>query len=145
MQVILIFVCIWTAMIAMSFWEAYSEGRNAWDKKKLGWKIKIGGFVETAYHFFLFCVMWPILLILPLIVSGWDFRLFGILISAYFSGMIIEDFMWYVVNPKVKLKELYSHFSDYYPWIRFKGRKIIPAGYLSGIIIALLSWYFIWR
>lgn len=146
MSIILIFIWIYAAMIAMSFWESYVEGRNAWGKGKLGWRLKITKtFVFPAYHFYVFWVMWPLLLTLPFVISGWNLRLFGIIVSAYFSGMLIEDFMWYVVNPAVKFKELYSSFSDYYPWIRIGGRKIIPTGYLVSILIAVLSWWFIWR
>lgn len=133
------------AMIAMSFWEAYIEGRKAWDKGKLGWKIKIGEYTISAYHVYVSWVMLPLLFTLPLIIYGWNSKLFGILVSAYFSGMILEDFMWYVVNPVVKFKEFFTSFSDYYPWIKIKGKKIIPLGYVISIIIAILSWYFLWR
>jgi len=134
------------AMIAMSFWEAYAEGRNSWDKGKLGWKIKIGkSFVLSAYHLCIFGVMWPLLLTLPFIIYGWNTRLFGIIVSAYLSGTIIQDFGWYVVNPVVKLKEFWSSFSNYYPWLRIKGKKIIPWGYILGIVAAILSWYFLWK
>lgn len=146
MNTLFIFIWIFLAMIATSFWEAYSEGRNSWDKNKLGFKIKIGKkYVFSAYHFFLFFVMWPILLTLPLVTTGWDMRLFGVLLSAYFAGLILEDFFWYVVNPKVKLKELWSDFSDYYPWIRISGKKIIPLGYVVYILISLASWLLIWK
>jgi len=70
MNAILIFIWIWGAMVAMAFWEAYSEGRNEWDEGKLGWKIKIGRYYFTAYHFYLFLVMWPLLLSLPLVIYG---------------------------------------------------------------------------
>jgi hypothetical protein len=145
MREVLIFVWIYCAMVATSFWEAYVEGRNAWDKGKIGWKLKLGKFKFSGYHFFLFWIMFPLLLTLPLIINGWDYRLFGMIISAYLSGMVIEDFMWYVVNPKVKFKEFFSTFSDYYPWIRFKKHKIIPIGYIVGILVSVLVWYFVWR
>ncbi len=145
MNTILLFFWIYAAMISMSFWESYVEQRNAWGKNKLGWKLRIGKYVLPAYHFYLFWVMLPLLLTLPFIISGWDFRLFGILVSAYFSGMVIEDFMWYVVNPAVKLREFYSKFSDYYPWLRIGKKKVVPVGYIFGIAIAVLSWYFIWK
>ena len=132
-------------MVAMSFWESYVEKRNAWDKQKGGWKIRIGKFVLPAYHFYLFWVMWPLLLTLPLIIYGWDARLFGVLVSAYLTGMILEDFMWYVVNPRVQLSEFYTHFSDYYPWVTIGKKKIVPWGYVFGLTIAILSWYFLWR
>ena len=145
MNTVLVFVWIYAAMIAMSFWEAYVEGRNAWDKNKLGWKIRIGKrFTLSGYHFFIFWVMWPLLLTLPFVIYGWDARLFGLIVSAYFSGMVIEDFCWFVVNPAVKLKEFWTSFSDYYPWLRIGKRKIVPWGYILGIAIAVLSWYFLW-
>ena len=132
-------------MAATGFWEAYVEGRNAWDRGKLGWKIRVGHYtVMTAYHFFLFVVMWPLLLTLPLIIYGWDTKLFGILLSAYASGTIIEDFVWYLANPVVKVSELNTDFANYYPRVKI-GKIRIPVGYFISIIIAALSWYFLWR
>jgi len=146
MNTLLIFIWTSLAMIAMSFWEAYSEGRKSWDKGKIGWKIKLGKkFVLPAYHFYLFGIMLPLFFSLPLIIYGWDIKLFGILFSAYFLGTVIEDFFWYVVNPKVKFKEFFTDFSDYYPWLKIKDKKIIPLFYISSILIAGLSWYFLWR
>ena len=133
-------------MIATSFWEAYTEGRNAWSKGKLGWKIKIGKHITiTAYHFWVFVIMFPALLALTFVNSGWNTRLLGALLSAYFSGLVLEDLFWYVVNPKVKFKELWSPFSNYYPWIKIQNRKIVPLGYVIGIIVAISSWYFLWK
>ncbi len=145
MSIILVFAIIYAAMVAMSFWEAYVEKRSAWDKDKAGWKIRIGKYALSAYHFYIFWVMWPLLLILPLVICGFDKRLFGVLISAYFSGMIIEDFMWYVVNPAVKLKEFYTEFSDYYPWLKIRNKKIIPLGYIIAAAISVASWAMLWK
>lgn len=131
-------------MIAMAFWESSVEGRKAWDKGKIGWRIGWKNLSLTSYHFWLAWVMLPLLFSLPLIVYGWNSKLFGMLVSAFFSGLVIEDFMWYVVNPKVKLKEFWSPFSDYYPWIKIGNKKIVPLGYVLGILVAVLSWWFIW-
>lgn len=141
---LLIFAWIYSAMIAMSFWESCVEGRNAWDKGKLGWKIKIGKFYFTAYHFGAFWVMWPLLISLPLVIYGWNLKLFGILVSAYFSGMVIEDFMWFVLNPVVKFSERNPKFANYYPWLKI-GKLEVPLFYLTFFGVAFLSWYFIWR
>jgi hypothetical protein len=146
MNVVLIFAWVWAAFVALSFWESSTEGRNCWDKGKCGWKIKLGKYIlTTRYHFFLFCVMIPLLLFLPLVIFGWDAKLFGVLVSAYFSGLVIEDFFWFVVNPVVKFSEFTTSFTDYYPWIRIGGRKIIPTYYVLNIVIAILSWLLIWR
>jgi len=145
MNILLIFAVVWSAFIAISFWESSVEGRNAWDKGKLGWKIRFSKNISlTRYHFFLFWIMIPLLLFLPLFVYGWDTKLFGILLSAYFSGLVIEDFMWFVVNPVVKFSEFNKKFANYYPWIKV-GKIKIPAYYIFDIGIAVLSWLFIWR
>ena len=139
MNIFLIFTWVYAAMIAMSFWEAYVEGRNIWGKKKLGWKLRFSEkYTLPAYHFYVFFVMWPLLLTLPLVIYGWDFRLFGILVSAYFSGMALEDFMYYVVNPVIKFSEFNSKFVYYYHWLKI-GKIEIPLPYILSIIISFLS------
>jgi len=145
MNALFIFIWVYIAMIAQSFWESSVEGRNAWGSKNVGWSLKFGKYKFPMYHFFLYCITYPFLLTLPLVIYGWDLKLLGIIISAYASGLAIEDFMWYIINPVVRLKELYTPFSDYYPWLKIKSKKIIPLGYIWGIVVALLSWYFIWR
>src|SRR3989338_2160033 len=110
MQVFLIFLTVWIAMIAHAFWESSAEGPNAWGKNMYGWKWKIAKNLSlTRYHFWLFVVYLPLLIIvLPLVVNGWNVKLFGILASAYFSGMVIEDFFWFVVNTELKFKEAWN-------------------------------------
>ena len=145
MNIILIFIWIWGAMIANGFWEAYVEGKKAWDKGKLGWKIKKGKYVLlTAYHFWLFWVMWPLMLTLPLIVNGFSLRLLGIIISAGATGMILEDLTWFIVNPKWSFKHFGSKYVKWYPWIKI-GKIHIPFGYFIGAMVALLSWWILWR
>lgn len=145
MNILLIFLWVYGAMIATSFWEAYSEGDQAWDAGKIGWKIKYKGYVVlTAYHFWLFYVMFPLLITLPLVIFGWDWKLFGVLVSAYASGTIVEDFFWFVVNPKFKLNNWNSKNVKWYPWFKI-GKFEIPVGYIFGMIVSLLSWYFLWR
>lgn len=143
--IILIFTIVWGAMTASGIWESYVEGRNPWDQRKLGWKISIGSFVLTGYHFFLFWVMYPLLLALPFAIVGWNKELFGVLVSAYATGMVLEDITWYLANPAVHVRELYTPFSDYYPWVRWGGKKILPVVYPGGVLVAMLSWVLLWR
>lgn len=138
---ILIIPIVWSAMIATSFWESYVEGRNAFDKGKVGFKIRIGKFVITGYHFFLFFITFPLLLSLPLVICGFSWRLFGILLSAYISGTIIEDFFWFVVNPMVKFSEWNPEFVDYYPWIKI-GKLRFPLFYILGLIASTVILFF---
>ncbi|HLC86484.1 MAG TPA: hypothetical protein VJG30_04320 [Candidatus Nanoarchaeia archaeon] len=143
MQALYIFAVIWLAMIAHSFWEASVEGRNAWDKNKYGWKWQIAHNISlTRYHFWLFFVHLPlIIIILPMVVAGFSVNLFGILLSAYTSGLVIEDFFWFVVNTELKFKESWHPiFASYYPWIVI-GKFRIPVIYILGIVLSLLSWF----
>ena len=122
------------------------EGRFPWHHRKVGWKIKIfGNYWLTGYHFCLFFVMWPLLLSLPLIIYGWDTKLFGVLASAYFSGAVLEDFCWFLVNPEIKfLQDFNPQFVDYFPWLKIK-RFQIPLTYLLGVVVAFLFWVLLWR
>ncbi|MDP3955606.1 MAG: hypothetical protein Q8Q15_04580 [bacterium] len=145
LKTIFIFGSVYVAMIAMAFWESEVEGKKAWDKGKLGWKIQCGKYCLPAYHFFVFVVMWPVLLSLPLIVNGWDAKLFGILTSAYFSGLVLEDFLWFIVNPAIKFSESFSpKFASHYPWLKI-WKLQFPLTYLIGLSLSLLSWFFFWR
>jgi len=145
MKEVLVFVLVYVAMVAMSFWESCIEGRNAWARRSLGWRLHIWKrYTLTEYHFFVFVVMFPALLSLPLVVNGWDTRLFGVLLSAYASGLVLQDVLWFVVNPVVHLSDWNPRFAKYYPWFVI-GRLRMPVFYLVGIAFALASWYFLWR
>jgi hypothetical protein len=136
-----IYLIIYAAMIATSFWEAYVEGKNPWDHGKLGWKIRYKHHtILTAYHFWLFWVMYPLLIMLPLVVAGFSWKLFGVLISAYTSGLIVEDFFWFVVNPVFKMRHYNSKHVKWYPWLKF-GNFEVPAYYLVGLTLSFLSWF----
>lgn len=141
MGIIIIFVWIWAAMVANGFWEAYVEGKDAWDKGKLGWKIKTKKRVWlTAYHFWLYLVMWPLLLTLPLVIFGFDLKLLGILLSAFFSGLIIEDLTWFMVNPVFELKHFNSKYVKWYPWLKICNFEI-PLYYPIALLLAFISWF----
>ena len=145
MNVFLVFLWIYAAMIATSFWEAYVEGKHPWDQGKLGWKLKFGNYtVLTAYHFFLFYLTFPLLLTLPFIVSGFNQVLLGILISAYATGLIIEDFFWFIVNPTFHIKNWNPDHVHWYPWLKI-GKAYIPVFYVVALLISVGSWFFIWR
>ena len=136
---------IWIAMIAHAFWESSAEGPNAWGSRMYGWKwVFTKNISITRYHFWLFVIYMPILIVvLPLVVAGFSKELFGVLAAAYFSGMVIEDFLWFIVNTEVKFKEAWNpKFANYYPWIVI-GKFRIPLSYILGFGIAVLLWVFL--
>jgi hypothetical protein len=133
-----LFIIIWAAMVANSFWEAYVEAGNPFDRGKLGWKLRYRGrVVFTAYHFWLFVVMWPLLLAIPFVLFGFDRILFLIVASAYISGLVIEDFFWFVVHPDWKMKDWNSKRVTWYPWFKI-GRFEFPRYYVLGILLSVI-------
>ena len=140
MNTLLIFLIIYMAMIATSFWEAYVEGDKPWDKGKLGWKIRYKKHVIlTAYHFWLFFVMFPLLLSIPFAIIGFSWELFKVIFSAYVSGLMIEDFFWFIVNPKFKFKNWNSKHVYWYPWIKIWNIEF-PLYYVLNISLAVIPW-----
>src|SRR3989304_10022853 len=121
-----------------------SRGKNAWDKGKLGWKWKVGKRVLlTLYHFWLFIVMVPAFLAVP-VVLNYSKELLGILLSAYFSGLIVEDFTWFVVNPVFPLRKFNSKDAKWHFWLKI-GKFEVPYSYIVAAILAIISWLILWR
>ncbi len=144
MNITLIFAWIYLAMIATSFWESRAEGKDSWDKGKIGWKIKWKGkAVATEYHFWLFVVAYPMLIFLPLVVSGFSWTLFGVLLSAYFSGLIVEDIFWYIVNPAFKVKDWNPKKVTWFYWIKI-GKFGVPINYIVFLLLAIFCWVLFW-
>lgn len=144
MGTILVFVWVILASVSTSFWEAYIEGRHPWASRQVGWSRKISKrFTLTAYHFWLL-VMFAFLLTLPFIANGWNARLFGIILSAAGLGIIVEDFLWFAINPYYSLKKFNSRDAKWYPWLNL-GVIEVPALYIVSLAISLLSWYFLWK
>jgi len=140
----LIFVVIQMAMIACAFWEAYIEGPEGWAAHQVGWKIKFGSFTYTAYHFWLYWVMIPLLLALPLVADGWDAHLFWVLVFAYTIGATIEDFMWFVVNPVYPLKKFNRHKTAWHSWVKIV-KVDIPTSYIIRAIVSIVIYWFFLR
>ena len=143
-EAIKIFALTWLAMIAIGFWESRVEGKNAWGKGKLDWKWKYGKrVIFTAYHFWLFIIMIPAFLAIPLLLN-YSKELLGILLSAYFSGLIVEDFTWFVVNPVFPLRKFNSKDAKWHFWLKI-GKFEVPYSYIVAAILAIISWLILWR
>lgn len=144
MEVYQIFLVIYAAMIATGIWEATIEENRPWDKGKRGWKVEVGKYtLLTAYHFWLFFVSYPLLLVLPWALSGFSVKLLGILLSAYLSGLVVEDVVWFLANPLMGLKCWNPKDAAWYPWIGI-GRMQVPLYYVGSLLLAILSWIFLW-
>lgn len=144
MNIFLIFLWIILGFVSMSFWEAYVEGKYPWAGRQVGWKIKMTKHISlTAYHFWVY-IMFIFFLGLPFLIEGWDTKLFGIILSATCLGLIVEDFLWFIINPFYSLKKFNPKDVYWYPWLNLKIISI-PVPYIASISVSVLSWYFLWR
>ncbi|MEK6835617.1 MAG: hypothetical protein AABX55_01185 [Nanoarchaeota archaeon] len=128
--------------VSIAFWEAYIEGKNGWASKSVGWRMKknlifIKGI--TAYHFWSWIIMIPMFLALPLIIYGFDLKIFGILATGYFWGAILQDFLWFVVNPVFPFKDFNSKKVKWHRWFKI-GKFEIPQGYIVYFLLGLIIW-----
>ena len=137
----IIFIWIVLAFIAAAFWEAYAEGTNVGAKQQCGWTIKVGKYKIKAYHFWLWYVMMPMLLILPLFVE-FSKPLLGTIIAGFFIGAVAEDFLWYIVNPKYEFKKWNPKDVSCWPWWGI-GKLRLPYFYWIYFLGAILSYWFL--
>ena len=134
----LVFATIQLGMVLFACAEAYMEGKDGWKWNPKWWRINLpGGYTYTAYHFFIYFGMFPILLIfLPLLIAGWDRHLFLVLLFSYVVGSRVEDFTWFVVNPLHPLSKWNPQETRWYPWITV-GKLSIPLSYTFNFIVAV--------
>ena len=132
----IIFIVIMLAFLATAFWEAYAEGKNVGASQSCGWRIKIGKKEIKDYHIMLWWVAYPLLLLLPIIADP-SWLMFRFVAAGYFLGSVVQDFMWFVVNPKFPFSKWNPQEAGWYAWLKI-GKFQLPAFYLPYIIIGLV-------
>ena len=142
MNYTLILIYILFVFVSIAFWEAYIEGRHGWAAKSVGWKMKKDLFFIkgiTAYHFWSWIIMIPMFLALPLVIYGWDLKLFGVLLTGYLWGAVLEDFLWFVVNPAFPFKNYNPRKVYWHKWVKI-GKLELPQGYFIYFALGLIVW-----
>jgi hypothetical protein len=94
----------------LALWEIQIEGKDGWAAGLPGWRIEkgwpvkmTGGRPITGYHLFMTLFMVSIVH-LPLFFVTWSWRLESLLLGFYLGMMLLEDFMWFVLNPHYGIK-----------------------------------------
>lgn len=141
--ILLYIICIF---IAIAFWEAYIEGSGGWAANQVGWKLNFKvGFMKRpidAYHFWSWGIMIPMFLLLPFVIFGWYWHYFWLIVIGWLLGTVIEDFVWFVVNPAFPLRNFKPGKVWWHYWIGF-GKYKLPEIYILYPIFALLIWIFL--
>jgi hypothetical protein len=94
----------------LALWEIQIEGKDGWAANSPGWRIEKGWLVKifggrpvTGYHVFM--TLFLIAMIhLPLFFVSWSWRLESLLIGFYLGMLLLEDFLWFALNPYYGIK-----------------------------------------
>jgi|SRR3989338_6194450 len=143
---IIILLYILGIFIAIGFWEAYIEGRYGWAQRQVGWNIPFKvGFLKRpldAYHFWSWMIMIPMFLMLPFVMFGFNLHLFWLVVIGFLLGSVVEDFLWFVVNPDFPFRDFNPKKVWWHYWIGF-GKFKVPEIYIIYPILALLIWIYL--
>ena len=104
----LVFMAFLSLILAL--WEIQIEGKEGWATSLPAWRITKGWIVKifggrpvTGYHIFM--TLFLIAMIhLPLFFVPWSWRLESLLIGFYLGMVLLEDFLWFVLNPHFGIK-----------------------------------------
>ena len=135
-------------IVVLAFWfakvEIQIEGVDGWAKNLPTWRIKkhwlldlfFGGREMTGYHAWVLSFI-LIFFHLPMaFVNPWTWSLEGRVLGGMLLFWIVEDFLWFMINPGYGLKKFKKEFIPWHPkWI-----SIAPIEYwifipISGFLI----------
>lgn len=134
---------------ALAKLEIQIEGKHGWAENLPTWRIKNkftkliwGEQPYTGYHFWIFTCIF-LLLHFPFVLNPnlWNPSIELLIIAHSFIGIIIEDFLWFVLNPFYGFRKFdYTHAPWHKHW-KFK----LPTLYfkLTAVIIVFTGLAFI--
>jgi len=129
----LIFAIEIIAFIFLSFMAAAVEGPSG---GLFGRKTVYG--ISGDMWLFVFAI--PSFLLIPLVVKGFESKLFGVLLCGLFVGGILQDFFWFVVNPNFGVGNFNSSSATWLAWLK-AGSFEIPYFYVICAFLAAVSWF----
>lgn len=119
------------------------EGEHGWAQNLPTWVYKpqwiidlLGGKYPTGYHAILILLFLPAIFHIPVFFTKWSIFKECISLGSFFFFIVIEDFMWFVSNPKFGLKKFNSRNKKI--WWHKKWFGPLPDFYLEGMLIALI-------
>ncbi|QQG49056.1 MAG: hypothetical protein HY247_01725 [archaeon] len=140
MSLTLLFFWIQGAFVALAFLERSIEGDKAGGEATWGWRKSILGYRLKEYHFWLWFVVVPLFVYSPLLVLGPDIRAFLVLTSAFLVGGVLEDFVYFLVNPHYGIAKWNSRDAKWMPWFKL-GRAEVPQFYVRNLLISAVALY----
>ena len=140
----LLFAWVMGAFAGLAFLESAVEGGQGGGAGTHGWTKGVLGYRVREYHFWLWYVVVPLFVFSPLVATGFEPRVFGTLAAAYLLGGILEDFLYFAVNPHFGLKKWNSVDAPWMPWFDL-GAVEVPKFYVRNLVagLAVLA-FFVW-
>ena len=94
----------------LALWEIQIEGKDGWAGGLPGWRVEKGQVIKltggrpiTGYHVYMTIFLIAVIH-LPLFFLPWTLRLESLLIGFYVGMVLVEDFLWFCLNPYYGLK-----------------------------------------
>ena len=129
--------------VILAIWEIQIEGKEGWAAKLPAWRIEkrwiiklTGGRPVTGYHVFM--TLFLIATVhLPLFFVAWSWRLESLLLGFYVGMVLLEDFLWFVLNPHYGIK----NFRKGKIWWHTSWWGPVPALYWFLLVICIVLLY----
>ena len=130
--------------VIFALWEIQIEGKDGWAANLPTWRIEKGWLLKytgrrplTGYHLFLGLFLISFIHF-PLFFTSWSWQL-ELLIIGFGVGMgLIEDFLWFVLNPHYGIK----NFRTGKIWWHKTWWGPMPSMYYFLLVAAVLLIYF---
>lgn len=135
---LLLFIFVLAFIVAKL--EINIEGKDGWAKNLPTWRIKnkltdffLNKSPLTGYHLWLFTMI-IFLLHFPFFMGvSWNVNIELVISAFFFLFLIIEDFLWFIINPDFGIKKFNpKNISWHKRWV-----GPIPANYIIGIILTI--------
>jgi hypothetical protein len=117
-------IFILVSAFAIAKLEIQIEGKDGWAKNLPTWKIKnrltkllIGSYPFTGYHLWAGITLF-VFFHLPFFIGlPWNLSNELKLISMLIVTVVLEDFLWFILNPNYGIKKFNSKFVSWHKWI----------------------------
>lgn len=123
--------------------EIQIEGKHGWAQNLPTWVYKkdwiinlLNGKYPTGYHTVFILLFFPLFFHLPVFFTKWSIYKECIVIGSFFLLIVVEDFMWFVLNPAFGLKK-FSPKNKKIWWHR-KWFWKLPDFYIEGLLVAFI-------
>jgi hypothetical protein len=108
MNLCILNIFLFLLSIILALLEIQIEGNYGWASKLPTWQFKIGKFMITGYHLYL----WSFLIIFvhfPFLFINWSWKNECYILTFLLMLLLLEDSFWFLFNKKFTLKDYWRY------------------------------------